>query len=126
MTDATSQAAQGTTQAAGGDSKDGAGKTTVTGGDAKTGATGTVQQQQAQGSNDGTQGDGKGGNAQAKPGAPEKYEFKAPEGVTLDTGLVNDFTPLAKELGMSQDAAQKVVDLYASKVLPRLATAQQE
>lgn len=119
MTDATSQAAQGTTQAAGGDSKGADTKTTtVTGGDAAAAAAkGGGDQQQAQGT-DGKQGD--------KPGVPETYEFKAPEGATLDTELVKDFAPLAKELGLSQDAAQKVVDLYAAKVLPRLQAAQQE
>lgn len=49
----------------------------------------------------------------AKDGAPEKYEFKLPEGAQLDEALVGEFTPLAKELNLSQDQAQKLVDLYA-------------
>lgn len=49
----------------------------------------------------------------AKDGAPEKYEFKLPEGAQLDEALVGEFTPLAKELNLSQEGAQKLVDLYA-------------
>jgi hypothetical protein len=42
--------------------------------------------------------------------APEKYDFKAPEGQQLDTAQLEAFTPLFKELGFSQDVAQKLVD----------------
>lgn len=55
-------------------------------------------------------------DAKAKEGAPEAYEFKVPEGMTLDQKVVEEFTPLAKELGLSQENAQKMVDLYASQV----------
>jgi hypothetical protein len=48
-------------------------------------------------------------------GAPEAYEFKAPEGVTLDPSLVTEATPIFKELGLSQEAAQKLVDFYTAK-----------
>lgn len=48
-----------------------------------------------------------------KVGAPEKYEFKAPEGVKLDEAVLGEFTPLAKEMGLTQENAQKLVDLYA-------------
>lgn len=47
-----------------------------------------------------------------KKGAPEKYEFKVPDGVELDETLVNEFTPLAKELNLDNEGAQKLVDLY--------------
>lgn len=50
----------------------------------------------------------------AAPGAPEAYEFKAPEGVTLDEGMVKDFSGIAKELNLTQDQAQKIVDLQAA------------
>ncbi|WP_225182159.1 peptidase [Pectobacterium aroidearum] len=53
-------------------------------------------------------------------GAPEKYEFKAAEGQTLDADALAVFEPLAKELGLSQENAQKVVDAYASKILPQI------
>lgn len=47
----------------------------------------------------------------AKEGAPEKYEFAAPEGVQLDQELLGKFSTLAKELNLPQANAQKVVDL---------------
>lgn len=49
----------------------------------------------------------------AKAGAPEKYEFVPPEGVTLDPAAVEEFTPVARELGLTQEQAQRVVNLYA-------------
>lgn len=56
--------------------------------------------------------DKQGDKGEAKTGAPESYDFKAPEGVEqLDTQLVETFTPLAKELGLSNEQAQKLVDL---------------
>lgn len=45
--------------------------------------------------------------------APEKYEFKAPEGVTLDPEALGEFEGLARELKLSQEDAQKVTDIGA-------------
>lgn len=45
-------------------------------------------------------------------GAPEKYEFKAPEGMQLDEKALEAATPIFKELGLNNDQAQKLVDLY--------------
>ena len=42
---------------------------------------------------------------------PEKYEFKAPQGMTLNDGEIAEFSTVAKSLGLSQDKAQKLVDL---------------
>ncbi|MCR0998664.1 peptidase [Serratia rubidaea] len=47
-----------------------------------------------------------------KPSAPEKYEFSAPEGQELDANALSVFEPIAKELGLSQEQAQKLVDIY--------------
>ncbi|HAX9713560.1 peptidase [Serratia sp. IR-2025] len=47
-----------------------------------------------------------------KPAAPEKYEFTAPEGLELDANALAVFEPIAKELGLSQEQAQKLVDIY--------------
>lgn len=50
---------------------------------------------------------------EAKTGAPEKYEdFKVPDGVKLDPASIAKVAPIFKELGLSQDAAQKLVDTY--------------
>lgn len=47
-------------------------------------------------------------------GAPEQYaDFTLPEGVTLDAALSDSFKATSKELGLPQDKAQKLVDLYA-------------
>jgi hypothetical protein len=47
--------------------------------------------------------------------APEKYDFKAPDGVTLDAKAIEAAVPIFKELNLSQDAAQKLVDFYTTQ-----------
>lgn len=59
-------------------------------------------------------------------GAPEAYEFKAPEGSELDKEAVAQFEPIARELNLNQEQAQKLVDLYGSKVMPQLMKQQAE
>jgi len=49
---------------------------------------------------------------------PEKYEFKIPDGMEMDSELLKEAEPMFKELGLSQAKAQKVIDLYAQKVMP--------
>lgn len=68
----------------------------------------------------------------AKPtGAPEKYaEFKAPEGQALDAAQIEAFSPLFKKHGLSQEAAQELVDasfaLLPKQIEARDALIQQE
>ena len=54
----------------------------------------------------------------AKPaGAPEKYtDFVLPEGVKLDEAALGEFSPVAKELNLTQDQAQKLVDLQIAAI----------
>lgn len=59
-------------------------------------------------------------------GAPEKYEFTAAEGVELDTEALKDFEPLARELNLNQEQAQKLVDMYGTKLLPMVQKQQAE
>lgn len=61
--------------------------------------------------------------AEVKPpaGAPEKYEFKAPEGTTYDPQVIEDFSAAAKEANLTQDAAQKLI----AKMAPAIAQRQQ-
>ena len=47
-----------------------------------------------------------------KPVAPESYTFKVSEGRELDAKVVERATPIFKELGLTQDSAQKLVDFY--------------
>ncbi|MCM7404472.1 peptidase [Enterobacter cloacae] len=49
---------------------------------------------------------------QKPEGAPEKYEFTAGEGVELDTEALKDFEPVARELNLTNEQAQKLVDAY--------------
>lgn len=43
-------------------------------------------------------------------GAPEKYEFKAPEGNEFNPEVIAAFSEVAKELNLTQDGAQKLLD----------------
>lgn len=63
---------------------------------------------------------------QKQEGAPEKYEFKPAEGQELDTAALEQFEPIARELNLSNEQAQKMVDLYGTKILPMLQQQQAE
>lgn len=74
-------------------------------------------QQAAESANtDGAQGDGKG---DAPQGAPEKYEFTAPEGKEFDAEVIGQFSDIAKELNLTQEAAQKLVETMGPKIAER-------
>lgn len=47
-------------------------------------------------------------------GVPEKYDLKAPEGVTLDEGRLKIATDAFKAQGFSNDQAQSMVDLFVN------------
>ena len=116
MTDATTttegQTASGT---ATGQPATGAGE----GGQQQQASTGQETQGQA---TDNGQSKGEQQQQQKPAGAPEKYDFKAAEGITLDDSVVGAFSEVAKELNLTQDAAQKVLD----KVAPVMAARQAE
>lgn len=63
-----------------------------------------------------TDADAKGGDVK---GAPEKYEaFTVPEGFALDAEFMDkDVLPMFKELGITQDGAQKLVSILAEREL---------
>jgi hypothetical protein len=52
--------------------------------------------------------------ADAPVGAPEKYEFKAPEGVTLDEKEMAKYEPIFREANLTNEVAQKLIDQYAA------------
>jgi hypothetical protein len=57
----------------------------------------------------------------AKGIVPEKYdEFKVPDGMELDKEMMNEATPLFKEIGLTQEKAQKIADLYGTKIVPMM------
>jgi hypothetical protein len=57
---------------------------------------------------------------QPKPGEetkPIEYtDFKVPEGVQLDAEKVGEFKTIASQLGIPQEGAQKLMDLYANEI----------
>ncbi|EAY3774999.1 peptidase [Salmonella enterica] len=59
-------------------------------------------------------------------GAPEKYEFKPAEGQELDTAALEQFEPIARELNLTNEQAQKMVDLYGTKIMPMVQQQQAE
>lgn len=71
------------------------------------------QGQQGQQGQQGTDG----GKNQGAQGTPlDGYQFKAVDGVELDKGALDAFLPVAKELGLTAEQAQKLVDLQSGFV----------
>lgn len=62
---------------------------------------------------------------QPKAGAPEVYEFKAAEGQTFDPGFIEGYSGVARELNMTQEAAQTMLD-KVGPILARQQTAQSD
>lgn len=54
------------------------------------------------------------------------YTLAMPEGMPKDDKLIEQFVPLAKELGLKKDAAQKLVDMYNSNILSRTKAAEEQ
>ncbi|WPA90694.1 peptidase [Providencia zhijiangensis] len=61
-----------------------------------------------------------GDNKKPVSAAPEKYEFTAGKDQELDKEAVAAFEPVARELGLSNEQAQKIVDVYGSTIMPQL------
>lgn len=55
-----------------------------------------------------------------------KYEFKAPEGVTLDKPTLEKFEALAREVGITPEQAQKLVDFEAARTIASKEAAEAE
>lgn len=47
----------------------------------------------------------------AEPVVPEKYEFELPEGMPLDQAAADEFSAVAKELKLPQDAAKRLTNI---------------
>jgi len=55
---------------------------------------------------------------QPPAGAPEAYsDWKLPDGYALDTGVSENGSKLFKELNLTQDQAQKLVDFYSEHAI---------
>ncbi|MBR1590496.1 MAG: hypothetical protein IJ858_00655 [Acidaminococcaceae bacterium] len=61
-------------------------------------------------------GDGNPDNQQ-KPVIPDKYEFKLAEGLEIAPAVAEEFTGIAKELGLTQAGVDKLVDLHGRLML---------
>lgn len=78
------------------------------------------QDQQDQEGSDAGNPDGDQGSEDGKSeGAPEKYEFDAGEGKEFDAGIIGAFSEVAKELNLTQEAAQKLLDKVAPVIQER-------
>lgn len=53
--------------------------------------------------------------ATTQPAVPDKYEFTAPEGLTLDPAAIEAATPVLRELRLTQDQAQKLVNFQLQR-----------
>lgn len=62
----------------------------------------------------------KGSDAEPKPSTPEvvndSTEFKIPDGMKIDEKKMASFKTVAKELGLTKDQAQKLVDMDAQNI----------
>jgi hypothetical protein len=89
-------------------------------GDQQQASEGQDQQASEQANTDNPEGNKDGDTQAEKPqGAPEKYEFKAPEGREFDAEIIGKYSEIAKELNLTQDAAQKLVETMGPKIAER-------
>ena len=56
------------------------------------------------------------GEGEGESQVPEAYEFTMPEGMELDQAMADAATPVFKELGLTQEQADKLVALQADAV----------
>ena len=78
------------------------------------------QEQKSEGESSDKTDQNNGEQEQSENGAPEQYEeFKAPEGQQFDQEVLNNFKDVAKELNLSQEAAQRMLDKMAPVVAQR-------
>lgn len=79
----------------------------------------TQDQQVADATETGNTGDSKDAPKTEVVGAPEKYEFKAPEGKNFDNEVISTYSEVARELNLSQASAQKMLDTLGPKLAER-------
>lgn len=65
--------------------------------------------------------------ADQKQAAPEEYaDFTLPEGIEMDADVLTEFKGFAKEHGISQEAAQKLIDMQSGMESKRAEQMQQQ
>lgn len=85
-------------------------------------ATAAVESGQQQQATEGQTAEAATAEAIKPEGAPEKYEFKAPEGKEYSPSVLDGFTEAARALNLPQEAAQAMLD----KIAPALAAKHEE
>jgi hypothetical protein len=55
------------------------------------------------------------------PGAPEKYEFKAPAGTEYDASILSAFEAGARDANLTQESAQKLLETMSPQIAARQA-----
>lgn len=69
-------------------------------------------------------GGGEGGQQKQNPAVPEKYDFKLAEGLEIAPAVAEEFTGIAKELGLTQQGVDKLVDLHGRLMLESVKAAE--
>lgn len=95
---------------------DGEGGDTDDDGVALDGGTAEGQDNSGEGDDDGDESDG---DDEDDPDVPETYDYsdvELPEGMQLDEAMVEAAEPVFRELGLSQDQANKLVSMYADQM----------
>ena len=60
------------------------------------------------------------------PAIPEKYEFHLPEGLTMTPEIEGQFTEIAKGIGLTQEQADKLVQLHSNIMMDTMRQAEQQ
>lgn len=83
-------------------------------GTTQTGETGQAEGEKAEGESEAGEKKDEGEKAEV----PEKYEWNKPEGFEgeLDQAAIEQFEPIAKELGLTQEQADKLVGIHAESL----------
>lgn len=84
-----------------------------------------AQDQQSQSQEEATQSDNDQSKVSDKYGAPEAYEFKMEKEGQYDSDVLEVYSEVAKELNLSQKAAQELLDKVGSKIQQRTEQNQQ-
>lgn len=79
---------------------------------------------EGEGNTDGEGETSEGDDGESQDGAPESYEdFTLPEGVQVIPEVMDSFKEMAKEDGLSQEQAQRYIDLQTKTVLDQIEAA---
>lgn len=82
--------------------------------------TGEVQSAETGGAVESTESDSEQTDS-SSTGVPESYaDFTMPEGIDVDTSLLDEAIPVFKDLGLDQAGAQKLVDIEAGRAVARV------